>query len=271
PHHTITHIPEPKGKKEKSLYAFILGLWSADGFINITQGKHNERVYRCGVDIDDPSVVHIFQKIFEILGWPLRFRRENRQGCLRLYFYSKALVELIMRNIPIGQKTLTNPKVPLWIAKNEYYIKHWILGVITGDGRVEQKRGKRIEWKRTIAQECEKEIVLYILSHPKTRFNKLTKGYNLEGRWLGSFQERLKVPKYFKQETRWLRKHKIQVTIDNRVNYYPKTRRMTVTWTISVRSNDAKKLAQMILPDNNDVPWRECTKIRKIMELATQK
>ena len=150
-------------------------------------------------------------------------------------------------------------------------MKNWFRGEILGDGKVRPKK-RYIEWCRTIsvskANPLWRQLVESITKHPKALKSKLTNGLKLAQGYVPlEIDEKIRlqyIPRMLKGEMDLLVVQDIYPNIYYTVNYYLKTRRITITWSIYVANEEAVKLARFL--EFSRTPWN-ARKIRKLVEL----
>lgn len=261
----------------KEALAFLLGVWSADGYIGIYP---KYRIYRFGIimSADELDLIEVYQDIARGLGFqfkPPRYINRKRTG-VALEINSKAVVEMLLKaGAVIGKKTKVNPSIPQWIKEKTEYIKNWFRGVILGDGNVRVNK-QYIEWSRTLKIPKHyivwRKLVDLITTHPRAQYSPYMNSLKLSQSYIptdiSAIIKQHYIPKMFQEEIKILESLDIFVNICYRVSYYEKTRNVTVTWRGYLWNEDAIKLAKFLR--FSKTPWH-AKKVLKLRQLENFK
>jgi len=242
----------PAKENTLKILAFILGVWSADGYIGI----YSRGVYRFAITLsaNERDIAKIYQSEARKLGIifkPLRYTNKKKTGAA-LELNSKDVVNMLLKfgAVP-GRKTETNPPVPKWIKEKPEFIRNWFRGVVLGDGRI--GLGCRIAWYRTTRipsrNPVGQKLVNFIVTNPYAQFNRKTNGYRItQMHILKLFNEYVKryTPRMLEDEIEMLSTLDIHPRIYYELNYYLKSKRLTATWTICVWNVNAIRFARFL-------------------------
>ena len=264
-------------REDKEALAFLLGVWSADGYVGIYP---KYRIYRFGIimSANEQDLVRVYQDIAGRLGFqfkPPRYLNKRRTG-IALEINSKIVVGMLLKAGAVPRKkTETNPSVPQWIKENPEYIKNWFRGEVLGDGSIRPEKCY-VEWYRTI--NISRHSLLWgqladlVARNPKALRNKLTDSLQLAQGYIPSnidVQIRSQyTPRMLNDEMNMLIILDIYPNTNYTINCYPKTQRITATWAIYTESTQTIKLAKFL--GFSKTPWH-ATKIQKLKQIEALK
>lgn len=84
-------------------------------------------------------ITYIKSLFLKLFGFNFKFYNSKTQNRIRLYVYSKNLVELLLKfGLKRGNKILYGAIIPIWIKQNKSYLKSCLRGLIDTDGCVYQ-------------------------------------------------------------------------------------------------------------------------------------
>jgi intein/homing endonuclease len=120
--------------------AEFVGILLGDGNINVSDNRKGVKNYNIRISVDsnkeqDYLRVFLFSLVKELFGIELRFYQCKRSNCLHACITGKILISFFQEmGLKPGKKIINQNTIPLWVWKDEEYLKSCIRGLYDTDG-----------------------------------------------------------------------------------------------------------------------------------------